>query len=261
MVMVVGVIAAVDRRFGCSDSCDYIRMAIEMRHGTGEQANRMSDMCDDNRFELIEKYKKELIEATNIETAPDEMAVIDDILFRFWQMGWLDKLELPSAQPQTAERTEESAQNVPNNDLISRKAAIDAISCNIIVTGKQNAELVASTIGMFADRIKALPSAQPERIQNNAVHLCDSCQYTCVTCPSHGNDAVFGDGKGNNNICACNKYQPISAQPKRGEWEITNLGAVGAFDSCSECKRVVKHKAPFYNYCPNCGADMRGEQE
>ncbi len=35
MVMVVGVIAAVDRRFGCSDSCDYIRMAIEMRHGTG----------------------------------------------------------------------------------------------------------------------------------------------------------------------------------------------------------------------------------
>ena len=46
-------------------------------------------------------------------------------------------------------------------------------------------------------------------------------------------------------------------QPKRGKWKITNLGAVGAFDSCSECKRVVKHKAPFYNFCPNCGADMR----
>ena len=51
-----------------------------------------------------------------------------------------------------------------------------------------------------------------------------------------------------------------SAQPKRGKWEITNLGAVGVFDSCSECKRVVKHKAPFYNYCPNCGADMRGDK-
>ena len=49
-----------------------------------------------------------------------------------------------------------------------------------------------------------------------------------------------------------------SVEPKRGKWEITNLGAVGAFDSCSECKRVVKHKAPFYNFCPNCGADMRG---
>lgn len=59
----------------------------------------MSDLCNDNRFELIEKYKKKLIEATNIETAPDEMAVLDNILFRFWQMGWLDKLELPSVQP------------------------------------------------------------------------------------------------------------------------------------------------------------------
>ena len=47
---------------------------------------------------------------------------------------------------------------------------------------------------------------------------------------------------------------------KTGKWEIINLGALGAFDSCCECKRLVKHKAPFYNYCPNCGADMRGEQ-
>lgn len=53
----------------------------------------MSELCTDNRFELIEKYKAALIEATNIETAQDEMAVIDDILFRFWQMGWLDKLD------------------------------------------------------------------------------------------------------------------------------------------------------------------------
>ena len=48
------------------------------------------------------------------------------------------------------------------DDLISRQAAIDAIHCDITVTGKQNAELVASTIGAFVDRIKALPSAQPE---------------------------------------------------------------------------------------------------
>ena len=48
------------------------------------------------------------------------------------------------------------------DDLISRQAAIDAISCNITVTGRQNAELVAATIGTFADRIKALPPAQSE---------------------------------------------------------------------------------------------------
>ena len=40
-----------------------------------------------------------------------------------------DKMErLPSVQPQTAKQTDESAQNVPNGDSISRKAAIDAIN-------------------------------------------------------------------------------------------------------------------------------------
>ena len=58
----------------------------------------MDNICLDNRFELINKYKQELIEATNIETSPEEMAVIDSILFRFWQMRWLDKLELVSAE-------------------------------------------------------------------------------------------------------------------------------------------------------------------
>ena len=56
----------------------------------------MSDICTDNRFELIAKYKAKLIEATNIETSADEMAVIDNILFREWQMGWLDRLEQPT---------------------------------------------------------------------------------------------------------------------------------------------------------------------
>ena len=58
--------------------------------------NRMDDICTDNRFELIEKFKKELIESTNIETSPEEMNVLDNILFRFWQMGWLDKLDSES---------------------------------------------------------------------------------------------------------------------------------------------------------------------
>ena len=50
-------------------------------------------ICEDNRFELIAKYKQQLIDATNIESSPDEMAVIDNILFRCWQMGWLDIID------------------------------------------------------------------------------------------------------------------------------------------------------------------------
>lgn len=49
----------------------------------------MPDICGDNRFEVIAEYKKRLIEGTNIESRPEEMAVIDSILFRFWQMGWI----------------------------------------------------------------------------------------------------------------------------------------------------------------------------
>ena len=80
----------------------------------------MSDLCNDNRFELIEKYKKELIEATNIESAPDEMAVLDDILFRFWQMGWLE-------EPKTDDSGSISCMNQENThdrttgDYISRQ--------------------------------------------------------------------------------------------------------------------------------------------
>ena len=58
----------------------------------------MADLCADNRFNLIEKYKKKLIEATNIETSTEEIKVLDNILFRFWQMGWLEKLEQPQAE-------------------------------------------------------------------------------------------------------------------------------------------------------------------
>ena len=47
-------------------------------------------------------------------------------------------------------------------ELIERQAAIDAIHCNIVVTGRENAELVAKTMGEFVDRIKALPTIQPE---------------------------------------------------------------------------------------------------
>lgn len=53
----------------------------------------MADVCNDNRFEIIAKAKSDLLEGTNIETDEAEMAVIDNILFRCWQMGWLDRYE------------------------------------------------------------------------------------------------------------------------------------------------------------------------
>ncbi len=138
--------------------------------------------------------------------------------------------ELPSAQPDLQPTCNQLAPNLHptcTSDLISRQDAIDALEkvAELFpwkVPGNRDSydnynEAWNDAIGRAEIEIEKLPSAQPKTIQNNAVHLCDSCQYTYVTCPSHGNDAVFGDGKGNDNICACNKYRPISAQPDIAE--------------------------------------------
>lgn len=50
-----------------------------------------TNICGDNRFEIIAKAKEDIISATNIEDAKDEMECLDSFLFRCWQMGWLDK--------------------------------------------------------------------------------------------------------------------------------------------------------------------------
>ena len=52
----------------------------------------MSDYTG-SQFEIIEKAKQALLDSTNIETSPEEMKVLDNFLFRCWQMGWLDKYE------------------------------------------------------------------------------------------------------------------------------------------------------------------------
>lgn len=49
--------------------------------------------CGDKRFEVIARAKAHLLEATNIASDEKEMAVIDNILFRFYQMGWLERYE------------------------------------------------------------------------------------------------------------------------------------------------------------------------
>ena len=48
---------------------------------------KLNAMCNDDRFEIIKETKDYIIEATNIETSPEEMAVLDSICFRLWQLG------------------------------------------------------------------------------------------------------------------------------------------------------------------------------
>ena len=113
---------------------------------------------------------------------------------------------------------------------------------------------------------------------NNQVNLCDSCTYTYPECPSEKDDVIFGNGIGNDNICACNKYQP-TVQPVATDTNVGNNSEIpnsskghwifvhplqeddtGAY-MCSECKVGNFEIDPERDFiCPNCGADMRGEQ-
>lgn len=55
-----------------------------------------------------------------------------------------------------------------------------------------------------------------------------------------------------------------SVQPerKRGEWikwDFKTFGAFGDWEyKCSNCEKVYGGE---YNFCPNCGADMRGKND
>lgn len=53
----------------------------------------MNLICGDNRFEIIERAKKDILTYTNIESSEEEMKVLDTLLYRCWQMGWLKEYE------------------------------------------------------------------------------------------------------------------------------------------------------------------------
>ena len=46
-------------------------------------------------------------------------------------------------------------------------------------------------------------------------HLCSTCIFNYPECP--GDDIVFGDGIGNDNICECKNYLPYPIHEKTEE--------------------------------------------
>lgn len=63
-----------------------------MTHSQNKEKKRMNEICTDNRFKIIEKVKDHLIESTNI--TQKELEVVDSILFRLWQLKYLENVEV-----------------------------------------------------------------------------------------------------------------------------------------------------------------------
>lgn len=131
----------------------------------------------DDDFETIRihlnAYKEKLCNQQRWEEADEYQRIID----RF--------MAFASAQTENEERKEESAQNVPKEDLISRKAAIDALIRKIRPHNNGDGTITMCVISeeLVRKTLNDLPSAQPERktgrwipvMNGRGGHCCNRC--------------------------------------------------------------------------------------
>ena len=139
--------------------------------------------------------------------------------------------ELPSTDTMSIEEHQqivtELKQSYPSGDLVNRKTLIGAIE-------KCGEEKIYPQA--LIEVIKALPSADRQTDE------------TCQDCPLYDSE--------NHNCPRFNKVIPqtraeMEADRPKGEWRWTHGG------QCSECGF---HNSNFdFNFCPICGADMRGD--
>ena len=169
-----------------------------------------------------------------------------------------------------------------NDDLISRKAAIDALDHMDYMPG----EWAVKGLTMCKEIIKGLPSAQPETHEERTeTHACDLisrqaaielvkdvCDAIMSGCESwydpETEDEVYKDIREVDAILKCNKEVRIalqnmpSAQPERqkGEWiDYTEDGYVEC-PFCHSATNCDGNKDELH-FCFSCGADMREDAE
>ena len=170
------------------------------------------------------------------------------------------------------------------DDLISRQAAIEAL---------RRAEALTRAFGYHnvIDTIRELPSVQPEIIR------CKDCKYFdpltedfdynfCDAWAGGTNEDMFcgfaerrqdADSSGNmsgtqkelkcteTHECVYQRTGTHEPQRLRGKWETIEGWDGDDVYRCSECgeEYVLIDGTPKengYNFCPNCGADMRGTE-
>lgn len=141
------------------------------------------------------------------------------------------------------------------NDLISRQAAIEAILedkidsksleiMRVLGDGMQ-AQTLNDTCDRHAQIIKTLPSAQPDIARDIATILENEQDMRVIlqnAQPTQNNDS--------------NALKALDCiERQTGTWIYTPTEPLGY--TCSVCGKGCCR----FNFCPHCGADMRGEQD
>ena len=148
------------------------------------------------------------------------------------------------------------------DDLISRQAAIDALDVlcqehRYKIPGKRETysqynEAWQDALDRAEGAIFNLPSAQPEYKMDEWCHDCKEYDQERHCCPRF--NRVIRE--------AVKEIQPMR---KKGKWIDDGLYGDNFPHHawlCSECgEGVIEIDIPWYNFCPNCGADMRGDAD
>lgn len=97
-------------------------------------------------------------------------------------------------------------------------------------------------------------------IDRNALMVKLGIVNNCEACEFH--ETIYCSWKPNAvDVCEAICDAPtIEPERKPGHWIIYTVSMLDGEDcKCSECGQTSC--APYWNFCPNCGADMRGEQD
>lgn len=158
-------------------------------------------LCNQQRWGEAEEYQRIIDRFMAFASARPETCA-------YWDReSNICALHRPSAQPETAKRTAESVQNVPKDELISRKAAIEVIDAVFPVDPMKSeyAQGIACGAALAKTYVAQLPTAERKGHWVNKWHTVFKEDLPC----------------------------------------------------CSECSNFM---AFTFDYCPNCGARMDGEQ-
>jgi rubrerythrin len=148
------------------------------------------------------------------------------------------------------------------DDVIYRQQAIDALEKSRF----PGSPYIDTGIQIALREIKALESAQPEPCEDAVSRqrlLSDLKELTAAW----GKYPVMAEQiKGVETAIRYVETIPsVTPERKRGKWIEEDDGWDGVFWRCSECNEsfYLVDGTPVdneYHFCPNCGADMRGEQ-
>ena len=166
------------------------------------------------------------------------------------------------------------------NDLISRQAAIDAFCSHCYVSRPETCSTIQEGDKWCEEvyTILNLPSAQPEpsQVARDIATLIENEQDMRVILKN-----AQAESSADDTICHCNVKENAEliakildddvcgkvyhAERKKGEWKPFDLTYGRSIYACSCCGNGTEVPTdmgePLYNYCPNCGADMREDGE